>query len=306
MRQNKCRYFLQHTKILSGKPLSTAATAKKLKTANALLSRSRKIMRKLLTSLLCLFSAFGSSSAIHAQEINEEYKLKKGDILVTKIEQWETLKIINIDSVNPNDLTIHTILFESSKQKPTLESTKELGIKALHAPVSTAMFSNGWELIGNSAVEDNELKGFIEYLKNTNYQKYAEFTGQKVDELISLANSKYKEAYALGQQKKFEEAITLYFEAIDVFPMFIEAIDNIAFVYMDTGDCEEALKYFDQSLSIEPNGVTALYYKGQCYIQLRNYQAAAETYKEGMERLPQKKEVFEGTYLKLVDFIKND
>ncbi|MBQ4838622.1 tetratricopeptide repeat protein [Pseudoalteromonas luteoviolacea] len=259
-------------------------------------------MPKIFTSLLFLFSSL--LSTVEAHETSKNTLYKEGDIYIKQKDKWETLKIINVGHDNPDDITLHVTFFEHSEKKPTKSSVEKLGVLVGHTTLSIAALAEGWESIGNKPVSKSELGYFYQYLKHNNFQKYAHVTGQKVDELIALANIKYKEAYALSEQKKFNEAISLYLEALDIFPPFYEAIDNIAFIFMDNGDCPEALKYFDHSLSINPNNVTARYYMGQCYIQLREYQAAASLYKDTMEQFPDEKEAFEKTYFLLLDVLK--
>ncbi|ESP94208.1 MULTISPECIES: tetratricopeptide repeat protein [Pseudoalteromonas] len=261
-------------------------------------------MPKIFTSLICLFSSLLCVYTVEAHETPKSTQYKEGDFYVKQKDKWETLKIINVDSDNPDDTTLHVTFFQHSEKKPTESSVEQLGVLVGHTPLSTEALAEDWELIGNKPVKKSELGYFHEYLKHSNFQKYAHVTGQTVEELIALANTKYKEAYSLSEQKKFNDAISLYLEALNIFPMFYEAIDNIAFIYMDTGDCQEALKYFDHSLSINPSNVTARYYMGQCYIQLREYQAAASLYKDTMEQFPNEKEAFEKTYLLLLDVLK--
>lgn len=254
---------------------------------------------KLISPIITFISVLGFSTTPQAEPITKNHQFVAGDVLVQKESLWKALKVLDIDKIEDKQVTLHVMVFENSKSKPSIKSLDKSPVKIYHAPIAAENFAQSWELLGNRNIENSELVGFIEYLKHTNFQRYAEVTNQNVDELISLANSKYKEAYALGKLSKYNEAIALYSEAVDIFPMFIEAIDNIAFTYMDMGDNENAIKYFDESLRIEPDGYTALYYKGQSYINLGDVDSAYTIFKEGMSRFPEKKSAFEEVYSKL-------
>ena len=260
---------------------------------------------KLISSILTLISALGLSTTLQAEVITKNYQFVAGDVLIKKETTWQALKVLGVDKLEGKQATLHVLVFEDTKNKPSLSSLNKAQVQIYHAPIAANDFEESWELLGNKGISKSDLVGFIEYLKQTNFQRYTEITNQNINELISLANSKYKEAYALSKQSKFNEAIALYSEAVDIFPMFIEAIDNIAFAYMDMGDNENAIKFFDKSLSIEPNGFTALYYKGHCYINLRDRDSAMAIFKDGMSRFPEKKSAFEEIYIKLKNMRSN-
>lgn len=251
----------------------------------------------LLPSIFAFIAMLGFQC--HASEISEDYQFKSGDVLIKKDKQWKAIKIVHIDKFENDDDTLHVLVYEDSVLKPTLNVLKDTPIKIQHAPVSSEGFEKEWTVLANEKLSDRELDGFINYLKHSDFQRYAEFTNQDLNKLISLANSKYKQAYSLSRNSKPNEAIELYLAAVDIFPFFIEALDNIAFIYMDFGEYEKAIEYFDKSLLIEPNGYTALYYKGKSFINLGEVDAALSLFKEGMSRFPEKEKAFEEMYLKL-------
>jgi tetratricopeptide (TPR) repeat protein len=156
-----------------------------------------------------------------------------------------------------------------------------------HAPIDAASFREGWELIGNQKVEREELEGFILYLKYTDFSRYLEFTGQDVKKVVSEANQHYRRAYALGDQKKPAEAIEEYGKAIDLFPLFYEALDNRGFTYMELGRWRDALNDFEESLRVEPNGFSAYFSRGECLLRLKEFAAAERQFSEGIAKFPE-------------------
>ncbi|WP_125779706.1 tetratricopeptide repeat protein [Pseudoalteromonas rubra] len=228
-----------------------------------------------------------------------------GDVYIKQDTQWQALKLVSIDNDVPADPTYHAVMYTPSESKPTLQDIKNLTIQLRHAPLSQAVLSEGWRRLGNQEVTELERAGYVDYLKHNDFNKYADVTGQKVDELIASANAKYREAYALSEQKQFSQALDLYHEALDIFPMFIEAVDNIAFILMDHGQFQDAINAFDHSLAISP-GATALYYKAQCYAEMREYQTAMYLFQQGMTQFPEKKAAFEEMVNKLNQVLESN
>lgn len=170
------------------------------------------------SSILAFIAMLGFQS--QASEIVDDYQFKSGDVLIKKAEQWEAIKILHVDKFD-NDETLHILVYEDTLLKPTLNELKRTTVKIEHAPISRSSFEKGWEVLGNEKVNDREFEGFINYLKHNDFQRYAEFTNQDLNDLISLANSKYKKAYSLSKDSKYNEALELYSEAVEIFPLFI-------------------------------------------------------------------------------------
>lgn len=265
-------------------------------------------MRKSLfiSSILTFIGALGLTPSSVAKVLPQDYQFVEGDVLVQKENRWKTVKILNVEKLKGNsEVTLHVMFYEESKNKPTLSNMANFPVEIFHVPIDAKEFKHSWEWLGNTGVKTSDLVGFLAYLKQTHFSRYVEMTNQNMDELVSLANAKYRKAYALAEQHQFNEAIALYSEAVELFPLFIEAIDNIAFAYMDMGDNERAIEYFDQSLKIESNGFTALYYKGKCLINIGELDSAIAIFKDGMSRFPEKRAAFEEVYLTLKKILSN-
>jgi tetratricopeptide (TPR) repeat protein len=105
------------------------------------------------------------------------------------------------------------------------------------------------------------MEGYFEYIKQT----------QNFDEVVKYANQFYQEAYRLTNEKQYEAAIEQYTRAIDLMPVFYEAIDNRAFVKMDLGRWDEAIADFELSLTVEPDSVLAVFSIGECHYKMKDY-----------------------------------
>jgi tetratricopeptide (TPR) repeat protein len=72
------------------------------------------------------------------------------------------------------------------------------------------------------------------------------------------ANQFYEQAEALFEKEKYKEALKLYLKSVKKDRTFIYAIDNTALTYRKLGDTKNAIKYYNMSLELYPEGVFAL------------------------------------------------
>jgi tetratricopeptide (TPR) repeat protein len=220
--------------------------------------------------------------------------IKTGDIITQKNEkgEWSVVKVLEMDKWPDGTYAAHCLTYKAFSTKPTKASIKGLSVLIYHAPIDAKSFNKGWELLDNQPVVKEELVGFVEYLKQTDFPRYIKYTGQDPKEIVGKANVHYQRAYALGTDGKRKEAIEEYSKAIELFPLFYEAIDNRAFTYMELGDYQSALNDFEASLRVEPKGVAAFFSKGECLMKLGKLKEAEAVFKEGIVRFPEQKAMF--------------
>jgi tetratricopeptide (TPR) repeat protein len=253
------------------------------------------MLRKIATLCAVIISALGISSVQANDSPTAKAKLavKPGDLIVQQDKNgWSAIKILAVDPWPDGTAAAHCLTYKSVPIKPTVESLGQAPVLAWHAPIDAGSFSRGWERIGNQAPSKEELVGFVEYLKLTDFPRYVAFTGQDSKEIVRKANEHYKRAYALGDQGKRSEAIAEYSQAIELFPLFYEAIDNRAFTYMELGKLREALRDFERSLRVNPNGMAAFFSKGECLMKLGDLKAAEAIFQEGQSRFPEQRATF--------------
>ena len=253
------------------------------------------MLRRILTILAVVLSAFGvpPSHASESPDGKQRLTPKAGDLIVQQGKGgWSAIKILAVDPWPDGTSTAHCLTYKSVPTKPTAESLQQAKVLAWHAPIAAESFSNGWEVIGNQVPSKDELVGFVEYLKLTDFPRYISFTGQDTKEVVRKANEHYSRAYALGEKGKKAESIDEYSKAIDLFPLFYEAIDNRAFTYMELGRVREALQDFEQSLRVNPNGMAAFFSKGECLMKIGDLKAAAAIFREGQTRFPEQRAMF--------------
>lgn len=226
--------------------------------------------------------------------------VNSGDIVTQRRTDgsWHVVKILAVDNLDGQRAIAHCLTYQPTGQKPALSHIKSLKVYLAHSPVDAAEFVEGWQLVGNTPSSISELSGYAEYLKRTDFQRYASVTNQDIEALVAEANRYYQLGLAASQKRQFAEAIKWYTTAIEQFPSFFEAIDNRAFVHMDRGQYAQAIRDFQQSLEVNPSGVTAFFTMGECLMQLNRYDEASQVFQAGVSKFPAKKSLFADYYKK--------
>lgn len=216
-------------------------------------------------------------------------QMEPGDIIVPRNgdDGWRAVKILAIDTWPGGEETFHCLSYERTPERPALETVAALEVALYHAPIDGHGFRKDWEILCSPGVAEADLVGFHEYLKLTDFPRYASVTGIDVDALVQQALSHYRTACALGDQEQRLEAIAEYDLAIELFPPFFEAIDNRAFTLMELGRIEEALAGFEASLRVNPDGHAAFFSRGECLLKLGRFDEAETAFRAGALRFPE-------------------
>ena len=203
---------------------------------------------------------------------------QQGDLIYTQIDnQFNVSKILRIDKFLQ---TYHCCGYQPLDQKPEINDIANLKISIDHFPL--AGFPDGI-FLSNQAVHCDELDGYLHYLTMTDFAGYLQLTKQDSAKVIALANELYTKAYYLSDEKKYEEAIELYTQAFETFPLFFEAIDNRAFTKMDLGRWQSALNDFRLSLYINPRSVLAEFSIGECFLNMKEYESAKAQFERALQ-----------------------
>jgi len=240
---------------------------------------------------LCMASLLAGAASIAGEK---RLLVAPGDILTKQqpLGGWSTVKILLVDTWPDGSKAAHVLTYEDSAAKPDAALVAKLGVRVWHAPIDAASFGD-WERIANAPATEAEMQGFRVYLKMTDFPRYLEFTHQDAGKLVAAANEHYRRGIALGDAKQRKEAIAEYDKAIDLFPLFYEAIDNRAFLFMELGDYRTALAGFEDSLRVEPNGESAVFSRAECHLRLDEFEIAERLFGEGAKRFPARGEFFE-------------
>ena len=224
-----------------------------------------------------------------------------GDVVTLPYDnKLSLIKILRIDNDAKIGDTFHCLTYAYQDILPSLADVDSLEILNYHAPMAAEPIIAGGSVIGNIAVSEDSLVGYYYYLKHTNFARYAKETRQNIDAIIAIAQDHYIKANQLSKQNKFSEAIIEYDFAIDLFPLFYEAIDNKGLTKMDMGEFNEAIVDFEHSIILNPTNYIALFSKGECYEKLKEFDKAENVYREGLIKFPQ----HEATFSKFLNVVK--
>lgn len=145
---------------------------------------------------------------------------------------------------------------------PTLGQISSLSVLASHAPSATHELEQSGIVIGNLPVITDDLTGYFEYLKQTNWPRYVQEKGPVLRKELDAARKHYSEGCRLADADQHERAIVAYTKAIDLFPLLYEALDNRGFSRMDLHLLQEAILDFEASLEVNPDNAATFFHRG--------------------------------------------
>lgn len=220
-------------------------------------------------------------------------KFKPGDFVYQHGEKgFHTSKILVVDTFEAKGgigECYHVCLYEPTSLLPNPTNISDLKVLAMHVPVNSKGVDDQNHFIINVPVSFDELQGYYAFLRQTNFKRYLEETGQDLNKVISEANAHFRSGIAAHQKNMFDEAINEYTKAFEIFPTFFEALDNKGFALMSLGRIKEAAEEFYQSLSVNPDGQHAIFSFGECLLKLNQPQEALPYFQECANRWPEKK-----------------
>lgn len=207
--------------------------------------------------------------------------LKLGDLFYTKADgKYYVYKLLRIDK----ETNIHHVMvFKPFEYAPDEIDFADLEIYATHIPIDTP---KEYKIIGHEDVTEEDLDGFYDYLKLTDFARYLEETGRVLEDVVNNANAYFKDADEAYNREDFNEAIVQYTNALEEFPLFYEAVDRRGFAKMAMGEFLDAIKDFEFSLMINPDSVTAEFAIGECYYKLGDFEKAVEQFEHTLKLYP--------------------
>ncbi len=237
----------------------------------------------MLTFLTNFLASLGAPRARAARDFHpcQQLAVKAGDVLAQPTpdgQGWSALKVFAVEGA-----TAHCLTYEPSAAKPTLASLAQASVRMAHAPRPAAALADGWELLGNEPAAARELQG----LKYMDFDLYVRLTGQDADAIRRSATEHFERAAVHAAEGRRIEAINEYGKAIELYPLYTEALDQRAFSFMELGLHQQALRDLEESLYIDPDGMSAFFCKGECLMKLGHLDEAAAIFTEGQERFPE-------------------
>lgn len=209
-------------------------------------------------------------------------ELKIGDIFyIFSDNKYFVYKLVRKDDQTQIH---HVLVYKPFDVEPVNVNIKDLEILAKHLPIDNP---KNYKIIANVDVLPEELEGFYEFLKLTDFARYLEESGKTIEEVVNSANSFFLKADNAYKAENFREAIENYTLALQVYPLFFESIDRRAFAKMALGEYLDAIKDFEFSLMINPNSVIAEFAIGECFFKLGDFQKAVEQFEHTLKLFPE-------------------
>lgn len=214
--------------------------------------------------------------------------MQEGDVVAipTDGEQFGVIWILRIEPFGNGSKTYHCSSYVLLDRLPTIDEVPGLPMLTMHAPIDGASIEQNGKVLGNRRVLPADLAGFHEYLKRTNFKRFVEETGYDLSVQIPIAQRHYLRGNQLADEKRFREAIDAYSNALDVFPLFMEALDNRGLTYMDIGEFEKAVNDFSSSISQHGPNQIPLCSIGECFLKLGRFVEAEQVFQDCITRWP--------------------
>jgi tetratricopeptide (TPR) repeat protein len=106
---------------------------------------------------------------------------------------------------------------------------------------------------------------------------------QKVLEKAPEPKTAYNLGYCAMRAKRYNTAIEAYQKALELDPTMVEARYNLSLTFRRAGRSQEAVDSFEAMKELEPDSYRVLFWQGQSYYDLGQYDQALENYDQALE-----------------------
>ncbi len=107
---------------------------------------------------------------------------------------------------------------------------------------------------------------------------------QKVLEASPEPKTAYNLGYCAMKAKRYSTAITAYEKALELDPTMVEARYNLSLTFRRAGRYQDAVDSFEAMKELEPDSYRVLFWQGQSYYDLKDYDQALENYDMALEQ----------------------
>lgn len=104
--------------------------------------------------------------------------------------------------------------------------------------------------------------------------------------LASSAAVQFNLANVLSEEGQFDDAETYYKKALESFPSFLRAHQNLAFTYFRKKDLEKTREHLLQAVRLGANNGSVHGLLGQCFLENEDYEPALRSFREALITQP--------------------
>ncbi|HLS31771.1 MAG TPA: tetratricopeptide repeat protein [Flavobacteriaceae bacterium] len=238
---------------------------------------------------------------VHSLGFSQEIEFDEKDILKEIAEQsCECIDSINtIDkSVAEKNAEISTCIDESTGAYQFL-----LKLNAANAQLESSEESEEIKIELNPNKDSEEYKSYYyeieRYLmSNCPALKTKMSDKQKLSEYSLSENDEAYYSYIKGidemQQENFDQAVKYFQHAVEIDPEFAFAWDNLGLSYRNLNQFDQAIEAYEQSLTIDPNGMMPMQNIAIAYQYKKEYKKAIGAFKKLAEVDQSNPEVYYG------------
>lgn len=217
--------------------------------------------------------------------------LKPGDICYQNNVDgsFSVVKILEVDDKQIGGVQMqvyHVLIYANQVSLPEADFVPQLPIQTLHAPLAADDVNRNFSFLAHISVENEEINGYLEYLKHTDFSRYLEKVGLSQTEVLRAAQEAYNNGILFHDSNDFEKAVYEYEKAVDLFPLFYEALDNAGFANMRLGRFKEAIRFFQRSYEVQPESHVAFFEIGECLYKLGDLEKAKIHLQQGLKIWP--------------------
>ncbi len=230
---------------------------------------------------------FMIAAAIYSRTINED-AAKVGAFFETSVQSlyrtwwtWAAQSLVYTSNRNPSAEAL-TGLEELEK----LASQRCPTFLPLLPDYREELKAALWWRMGEAYLSKDDAKALVWY------EKALMRLGQQIELKEAAAEAALNVSYALYQEKKYAEVISLLDRAIELNPSYAIAYNSRGVAYADLKKYQWAIDDYDRAIELDPNDARAYYNRGLAYRNLKEYQRAVQDYDRAIALDPNDAKVY--------------
>lgn len=194
--------------------------------------------------------------------------MQAGDYIFTR-EDDSTYRVCRILHLDAQANAAHVSAFKALDKDPSGLPLDQLELTSMHLPIMASSFAD-WKVLAQHPLTRDDLAGYFEYLKYTDFTAYLKATDQNIDDFVQAAEAKDKEGEASHDRKDYLAAIEKYRESYEIWPLFYEGMVHEAICHISLKNYPAAIHCLENSTHIRGNTPFIDCMIGECFYMIRD------------------------------------